>query len=183
MLGKGVVLRVITIAIAAARIVTVASAQDSTVAKVSLTAAPDTTPPIGRLRSPVVAGVLGTVVPGSGLAYAGEWTSAASTFFRTFGSIGAGSFLLFVDQCTFSFLNDTRCNPGVLWPQHAVGVGFIAYGAWVWASGAIEAVGLVRGFNAIKRRNQRSGRFRFEPVIFAPRTPDGRWAAGIHAAW
>jgi hypothetical protein len=183
MLGRLVLLRVITFAIGAASIATVASAQDSTASRAPLIAARDTARRITGLRSPIAAGLLGAVVPGAGLAYARDWTGAASTFVRTLGSIGAGSLLLVVDRCTFAFLNDTRCNPGVLWPQHAVGVGFVGYGGWVWATSAIKAVRLVKDFNAIEVQNQRSGLFRFEPAVFPPDSPAGLWAAGIHAAW
>jgi hypothetical protein len=185
MLGRGFLVHAIAFVIGAPRIPAVSPAQDSTASRAPFPASSDTTRRVSGLRSPLVAGVLGSAVPGAGLAYAGHWIDAGRTYLGTISGFGLGYFFVSAGPCLFAFYASKSCNPGDISPQHTLGIGLIASGAVLWARAAIDAVHLVKADNANKLpyRYRHTGSVRFEHAIFAPRTPDGSWAAGIHAAW
>lgn len=165
--------------------VTTVSAQDSTA---SYTAPPpqvkpDTTPHIAGLRNPGTAAVLGTLIPGAGLAYAGQWVRGVATYVGTIGTLALGSGLVFIDRCTFSFSDSGHCNPGRVWPQRTLGVGLIATGLGLWAYGAVDATRTVRRNNARKIAGQRAMFGSIEPTVAAPVVPGDPWMVGVHATW
>lgn len=185
MLGRCAVLHIIAIAIAIAAggMVTAASAQDSTASNAIHIATSDTAQHVAGLRNPVTAAVLGTVLPGAGLAYAGQWGRGAATYVGAVGGIGLGLELIYLDRCTFTFLSGKSCNPGRVWPQRALGVATIGTGLALWAYGAIDAPRIVRRNNARKLTDRRTAFGSIEPTVFAPGEAGDHWALGIHATW
>lgn len=96
--------------------VTTVSAQDSTASYTapSPPTTPDSAPPVPGLRNPFTAALLGTLIPGAGLAYAGQWVRGVGTYFGTIGTVALGSGLVFIDRCTFAFSDSGHCNPGTV---------------------------------------------------------------------
>lgn len=185
MLGRSAVLRIIALvlALAATGMMTAASAQDSTASHAMSIAVSDTAQHVAGLRSPTTAAVLGTVLPGAGLAYAGQWGRGAGTYFGAVGGIGLGLELMYLDRCTFTFLSGKTCNPGRVWPQRALGVAAIGTGVALWAYGAIDAPRIVRRNNARKLKDRRTAFGSIEPMLFAPGAAGDHWGLGIHATW
>ena len=136
---------------------------------------------IRHLPSPVTAAVLGTIIPGAGLAYAGHWGSGVGTYFTSVGTIGLGAMLMVLDHCTFSF--DSGCNPGRVWPQRTLGVASIALGLGTWAYGAVRAYRIVERSNERKSSSLHTDRITIEPLIQVPAIAGTGWALGVHATW
>jgi hypothetical protein len=158
-----------------------ASAQDSTHSSPAAIVRSDTTSHVAGLRNPVAAAVLGTVVPGAGLAYAGHWLSAAGTYFVSVGTISLGSVLMVGDRCTFSL--DSGCNPGRVWPQRTLGVGLIALGVGTWAYNAVDAYRIVKHENATKLTDRGLSLDSVTPMLSVPIARGEPWTIGVHASW
>lgn len=170
---------------ASAGAVSTASAQDSTTSYTapSPPTTPDSAPPVAGLRNPGTAAVLGTLIPGAGLAYAGQWVRGVGTYFGTIGTVALGSGLVFIDRCTFAFSDSGRCNPGTVWPQRTLGVGLIATGLGLWAYSAVDATRIVKRNNARKIAGRRAMFGNIEPAVAAPGAPGDPWMLGVHATW
>ena len=134
-----------------------------------------------HLKSPVAAAVLGTIIPGAGLAYAGHWGRGVGTYFTSVGTIGLGAMLMVADRCTFSF--DSGCNPGRVWPQRTLGVASIAFGLGTLAYGAIHAYRIVERSNESNISDMRANRITIQPVLQVPAIAGTAWALGVHATW
>lgn len=163
--------------------VTTASAQDSTASNAMRTAGSDSAQHSTGLRSPATAAILGTVIPGAGLAYAGQWRQGVGTYLGSVGGIGLGGMLLFLDRCTFTFLSGRSCNPVRVWPQHALGVAVIGVGLGTWAYGAVNAARIVTRNNARKLAHWRGALGSIEPTVMPPGASGEPWSVGVHATW
>src|SRR2546423_14936145 len=60
-------------------------------------------------RSPGTAAVLGTVVPGAGHIYAGEYVRGAQLYLTAVSGIGGGYLIYVLDRCAFTW---DPCNSG-----------------------------------------------------------------------
>lgn len=90
-------------------------------------------------RDPRRALVLGTLIPGAGHIYSGEYLRGFIAYEGTVGLIGGGVLTFIINKCVFSFLSTTTCNPGPEWPHRALGVAFVGMGIWEWISSARDA--------------------------------------------
>jgi hypothetical protein len=93
----------------------------------------------GPYRNPHRALVLGTLIPGGGHIYAGEYLQGFFTYEATIGAIGGGTLVFLIDKCTFTFLSTTTCKPGPAWPHQLLGRTMVGMGIWEWISSARDA--------------------------------------------
>jgi hypothetical protein len=94
---------------------------------------------VGPYRNPHRALVLGSLIPGAGHIYAGEYLRGFLTYEATIGAIGAGTLVFLVNKCTFTFLSTTTCKAGPEWPHQALGIAVVGIGIWEWISSARDA--------------------------------------------
>jgi hypothetical protein len=160
-------------------IVTLAStapllAQDSTRMDAAIPAA--VAEPLYRDRH--TARVLGTLFPGAGHLYAGEYLRGYGYYLRTVGSAGAGVLVYNFNKCMFSFL-DTSCDPGPSWPAHVLGVALVGIGTVWWIRSAIDAP------HAAERANMRHRRRHAQvtPLLVVPESPRSGTKLGVSIAW
>jgi hypothetical protein len=126
-------------------------------------------------RSPKRALILGSLIPGAGHIYAGEYVRGFLNYEATVGSIAEGILVyLFSDKCMFDFLSTTPCKSGAQWPRQALGAGLVGLGAWMWVSTARDAP------RAAERANERHRRAaqRAQPIIQPPVDSHSRWRVG-----
>jgi hypothetical protein len=102
---------------------------------------------IGLYRNPRRALILGSIIPGAGYMYAGEYWHGVLAYEGTVGGIGTGILVFMVNKCTFQLWSD--CKPGPEWPHQAAGVALVGLGIWEWVSTARDA------FHAAERANVR----------------------------
>lgn len=96
--------------------------------KASVPAA-DTQPPY---RSPATARVLGTLLPGAGHIYAGEYAKGVRSYYGTVGGIGGGA-LAFVVGGMAAEDHETG------WPLQVAGVLLVGAGVGVWVRSSLDA--------------------------------------------
>jgi hypothetical protein len=151
------------------------SAQDST------RAAPDSTlaPTTSLYRDPRRALILGSLIPGAGHIYAGEYWRGILNYEGTVGTIGVGVMTFLVDKCMLSFLSTTKCDSGPQWPHQVLGVTLVGLGFWGWISSARDAP------HAAERANERHRRktAQAKPIIAVPGGSHGDWRAGVAIPW
>jgi len=153
-------------------------AQDTTTATKATADGPAATPETRPYRNPREALILGSLIPGAGHIYAGEYWHGVLTYEGTVTTIGMGLMVFFVNKCTFDFFN-TNCNPGPQWPQQAVGVAAVGFGFWQWILSARDAS------RAAERANERHRRSmaRAKPIIGPAPRSHGAWHAGVEIPW
>ncbi len=150
-------------------------AQDSTRATTDSTPTPEKS----LYRSPRRALIFGSLIPGAGHIYAGEYWRGIVNYEGTVGTIGLGVMTFIVDKCTFSFLSATRCDPGPQWPHQALGVTVVGLGIWGWVSSARDAARAAERANEKHRRKMAKAK----PIIEAPVGSHGNWRAGVEMPW
>jgi hypothetical protein len=125
-------------------------------------------------RNPKRALILGSVIPGAGHIYAGEYVHGFVVYEATVGGIGVGVLAFMWDRCIFSFLSTTTCKSGPQWPHQVLGVALVGAGIWAWISSARDAA------HAAERANAKHLRHRLTatPVIVAPVDAHGGWHLG-----
>jgi hypothetical protein len=155
--------------------VTSLEAQDTT--RVLQDSAPTVLP--RPYRDPHRAQVLGTILPGAGHFYAGEYFRGYSTFWVTVFGISTGPVIYNSDSCTFAFLSFSECKPGPRWPYRMVGALMVGSGIWKWISTARDAP------HAAERANERhtSRTLKVSPLIKPLADPDPELGAGIAIWW
>jgi hypothetical protein len=137
-------------------------------------------PPTVKLyRDPHKARVLGTIFPGAGHIYAGEYLRGYGYYLGTVGGVGMGVMVFIVDRCTFSFLNATSCDPGPQWPHQALGIAMVGAGLWSWISSARDAAHAAERANASHEHRKLS----VKPLIEPASEPNARLHAGLKVAW
>ena len=134
---------------------------------------------VSLYRNPHRARVLGSLIPGLGHIYAGEYVRGFLTYEATVGAIGTGTLVFIVDKCTFTFLNATPCQSGPAWPHQVAGVALVGLGIWTWVSSARDAA------RAAERANDRHQlRFRTVTPIIEPFSgPANASKAGVSVSW
>ncbi len=150
-------------------------AQDTTVVNEAVASPPTVKP----YRDPHKARVLGTIFPGAGHIYSGEYLRGYGYYLATVGGVGMGVMVFIVDRCTFSFLSATSCDPGPQWPHQALGVAMVGAGFWSWISSAREAA------HAAERANARheARKLSVKPLIEPANEPNARLHAGLKVSW
>jgi hypothetical protein len=145
-------------------------AQDTTRVTVDSAAQPVEQP----YRNPKRALILGSVIPGAGHIYSGEYWQGFLRYEATLGGIGGGVLMYLVNRCSFSFLSTTRCDPGPQWPHQVFGVALVVGGIWEWISSARDAPHAAERANERHRRKTR----RSVPIIEPPADSHSGWRVG-----
>ena len=155
----------------------VACLNTSLLAQDTLVAAPGQT--LKPYRDPHKARILGSLVPGAGHIYAGEYLHGYGYYLATVGEVGTGVMVFIIDRCTFSFLSATSCNAGPQWPHQALGIAMVGAGIWSWVSSARDAP------RAAQRANTRheARTFLVKPIIGPGNEPNARLHAGLNLSW
>lgn len=151
------------------------SAQDSTRATADSAVLPATT----LYRNPHRALILGSVIPGAGHIYVGEYLRGFLTYEGTIAGIGLGAMVFIVDKCTFTFLSATHCDPGSQWPHQLLGVVLVGTGIWEWISSARDAPHAAERANAKHRRKTPEA----TPIIQGPADAHSGWRVGAEIHW
>jgi hypothetical protein len=136
------------------------------------------TPETRPYRNPREALILGSLLPGAGHIYAGEYWHGVVNYEMTVMSIGTGVMTFLVNKCTFDFLNP-NCKPGPEWPHQALGVALVGLGFRQWVLSARDAP------RAAERANERHRRkmAQAKPIIGPAVGSHGGWHAGIEIPW
>jgi hypothetical protein len=135
------------------------------------------TPAIQHYRDPRLALVLGSLIPGAGHIYAGEYLRGAQNYAGTLSVIGMGALIFSLDNCGLAFLSD--CKPRSNIANRIVGGAGIGIGVLTWISSARDAA------RAAERTNERLRRTAAypKPIIETPAGPHGEWRAGVALPW
>ena len=147
---------------------------NATNAKSDWSATPESHP----YRSPRKALILGSLFPGAGHIYAGEYWRGVMNYEGTASALFLGSWMFLVDNCTFDFLNP-NCDPGPEWPHQAFGVAVVGLGFWEWISSARDAPRAAERANERHRRKTAQAR----PIIGPAAGSHGGWHAGVEIPW
>jgi hypothetical protein len=140
---------------------------------------PARTPETRPYRNPREALILGSLIPGAGHIYAGEYWHGVVHYERTVMTIGMGAMTFLIDKCTFSFLSAADCNPGPQWPHQVLGVALVGLGFREWILSARDAS------RAAERANERHRRkmAQAKPIIGPAGGSHGGWHAGVEIPW
>lgn len=130
-------------------------------------------------RDPHKARIFGSLFPGAGHMYAGEYLRGYGYYLATVGGVGAGVMVFTIDRCTFSFLSASSCDPGPQWPHQALGIAMVGAGIWSWVSSARDATRAAQRANA--RHEART--LLLKPVIGPGNEPKARLHAGLNLSW
>lgn len=151
------------------------SAQDTT-----RVTADSTVRPVAPLyRNPKRALILGSVIPGAGHIYAGEYVHGFFIYEATVGGIGVGVMTFIIDKCMLSFLSTIPCKSGPQWPHQVLGVALVGAGIWEWISSARDAPHAAERANAKQLRRRSTA----TPIIEAPLDSHSGWRVGTAIHW
>jgi hypothetical protein len=117
-------------------------------------------PPPTLYRNPRTAKVLGTILPGAGHMYAGEYLRGYGTWVGTASGIAAGAIIYDHDGCMLTFFY-IDCGDGHRWTSRVTGLAMVGLGIWSWISSARDAP------RAAERANTRhqSRRLQARPLV------------------
>jgi hypothetical protein len=130
-------------------------------------------------RSPHRALVFGSLIPGAGHIYAGEYLRGIGTYEVTVGAIGLGTMVFLVNKCTFTFLSGSTCKSGPEWPHQALGIAVVGIGIWGWISSARDAPRAAERANA-RHAARSSG---VTPFIAPFSGPANATQVGVSVQW
>ena len=132
-------------------------------------------------RDPHRARILGTIIPGAGQIYAGDYVKGSLTFFATSSSLVMGPLIFSMDSCTLDFLGAflSECNPNPKWPYKAVGAFLVGAAVWKWFSTARDAPHAAESANARHRARNAT----LAPLIEPSLTVPGQWNTGVTVRW
>jgi hypothetical protein len=125
-------------------------------------------------RNPKRALILGSVIPGAGHIYAGEYWRGFVNYEAAVGGIGLGALTFIWDRCMLSFLSTTPCRSGPQWPHQALGVALVGLGIWQWISSARDAPYAAERANAKHLLHRTT----VAPIIGAPVDFRSGWRVG-----
>jgi hypothetical protein len=145
------------------------SAQDTTAVTADSTDRQVTT----LYRNPKRALILGSVIPGAGHIYSGEYWHGFWSYERTVGLIGGGVMLFYFDICALNFLDPT-CKSGPRWPYQVLGVASVGMGIWEWISSARDAPHAAERANAKHLHHKSTA----TPIIQPPVDSHSGWRVG-----
>jgi hypothetical protein len=151
------------------------SAQDTPHVVPDTTAVSDSKP----YRDPYRAKVLGTLLPGAGHMYAGEYLRGYGTWVLTVSSIAVGPVIYEFDGCVWDLLtwNTPGCNHR--WSSRVLGVLLVGAGVWTWISSARDAP------RAAERANIRHAarRLRLSPIVESSAGTSHQVKFGLAVGW
>ncbi len=124
-------------------------------------------------RNPKRALILGSVIPGAGHIYSGEYWQGFLHYEGAVGGIGGCVLMFLVNRCSFDFFNP-NCDPGPQWPHQALGVALVGAGIWEWISSARDAPHAAERANAKHRRKTLPP----APIIEPPVDSHSGWRVG-----
>jgi hypothetical protein len=130
-------------------------------------------------RNPHRALVFGSLVPGAGHIYAGEYVRGFLTYEATVGAIGLGTLVFIMDRCTFTFLNAEPCKSGPAWPHQLAGITLVGVGIWSWISSARDAPRAAERANDRHRLRSRT----VTPIIDPFSGPANASKVGVSVHW
>jgi len=136
------------------------------------------TPETRPYRNSREALILGSLLPGAGHIYAGEYWHGVLNYEMTVMSIGMGVMTFLVNKCTFD-LFDPNCKPGPEWPHQVLGVAVVGLGFRQWILSARDAPRAAERANERHRRKMAEAR----PIIGPTNGSRGGWRAGVEIAW
>lgn len=148
-------------------------AQDSTRA----TADSALTPASPLYRDPHRALILGSLIPGAGHIYAGEYWKGIGNYLGTVSVIGLGGIVFVLDNCGLAILSD--CKPRSHFANRILGGAVIGTGIMAWISAARDAPRAAERANTKHRCRAAEAR----PIIEAPVGSHGNWRAGVAIPW
>lgn len=125
-------------------------------------------------RDPKRALILGSVIPGAGHIYSGEYWQGFLHYEGTVGGIGGGVMVFYFDRCVFQLFSPAPCKSGPRWPYGVLGVALVGMGIWEWISSARDAS------HAAERANDRHRRKTSAPapIIQPPVNSHSGWRVG-----
>jgi|SRR4051812_18738516 len=128
-------------------------------------------------RNPRRALILGTLIPGAGHIYAGEYLKGILTYEGTVSTIGMGVMTYILDNCTFDW--SASCKSGPAWPHQALGIATVGWGLAMWVRSARDAS------RAAERANERHRRkwATFTPLVDPFAGPSNAAEIGISVGW
>jgi TM2 domain-containing membrane protein YozV len=128
-------------------------------------------------RDPHRARILGTIIPGAGHFYAGEYLRGYLAFVATGGGLAMGPIIFSMDSCTFALFS--ACHAGPKWPYEALGAYMVVGAVWTWVSTARDAP------RAAERANlrHRAKTATLAPFIQPSPTVRGQWNTGVTVGW
>ena len=149
------------------------AAQDSTKG----TADSALTPTSPLYRDPHRALIFGSLIPGAGHIYAGEYWKGIGNYVGTVSLIGMGGLVYVLDNCGLAFFSD--CKPRSHFANRFLGATVIGTGILAWVSSARDAP------RAAERANleHRCKAAEVKPIVAAPVGSHGDWRAGVAISW
>ena len=126
-------------------------------------------------RDPHKARILGSVFPGAGHIYAGEYLRGYGYYLATVSGVGLGAMTFVLDRCTFSFLSAESCDPGPQWPHQALGIAMVGAAVWTWVSSARDAAHAAERANAHHNAENQ----RLKPILEPGNSTSGGVNAGL----
>jgi hypothetical protein len=135
------------------------------------------TPASPLYRDPHRALILGSVIPGAGHIYAGEYWKGIGNYVGTVSVIGMGGIVFVLDNCGLAFFSD--CKPRSHFANRILGGAVIGGGILAWISSARDAPRAAERAN-IKRRCRAVA---VKPIIEAPVGSHGDWRVGVAVPW
>ncbi len=127
-------------------------------------------------RDPHKALVLGSVIPGAGYIYTGEYFRGYGTWYITVFSLAFGPILYQMDSCGLNF-TCTSHRPS--WENRVAGIVLTGAGLWTWISSARDAPKSADRANERHRRRE----LRAHPILdVGPQSPK-ELRAGLSVKW
>ena len=129
-------------------------------------------------RDPQRAKVLGTILPGAGHIYAGEYWRGYSTWVVTVSGIGVGSIVFEYDGCALDFFisGDSVCSDRS--SSRLLGALLVGAGVWTWISSARDAP------RAAERANARRARqVKVAPILEPAAGANRQLNLGVKVGW
>jgi hypothetical protein len=143
------------------------NAQDTTRVAADSAVAPE-----GPLyRNPRRALILGSIIPGAGHIYAGEYLR---DYEGTVSAFGLGAMTIIMAPCSFSLDKPTRCGTRPNLVPLLFGVGVVGIGIWEWIASARDASHAAERANAKHLRQRPTA----TPDIEAPVDSHSGWRVG-----
>lgn len=128
-------------------------------------------------RDPHRARILGTIIPGAGQFYAGEYLKGYLAFVATSGGLAMGPLIFSMDSCSFALF--TTCHAGSKWPYEALGAYMVVTSVWTWVSTARDAARAAERAN-LRHRGKAAA---LAPFIQPSPTLRGQWNTGVIVGW
>jgi hypothetical protein len=128
-------------------------------------------------RDPHRAQVLGTIIPGAGQVYAGEYWRGFGDGIGAITGIGLGAVVYSQHRKPFCIISP--CPPASQWPHRLAGAVMVGIGVWTWISDARDAP------HAAERANtaHRAKSVAVIPFIESATKPRNEFRGGLAVSW